>query len=231
MDVLTILFAGLITHVMTDGGAQRAVLVSAAHHEPRLVVAATDVLENRGFERDANGRFRLEGERLTIDGVPKGDVSFEASYLRSVPSLTRISDGTTLLREIATGSPHEAVAAYVDLERGTLSATDIGRCSVPLSKTRSMCIASTVMFRAATTGDVVFRTASGKSLRVRPNATVQITNDPPEGTVAAHFHMYAKVMADATHVQEPAGSRSCAPKRRVATHPGIETCCSNSQYP
>src|SRR5687768_11061644 len=106
MDTLTILFAGLIAHVLTDGGAQRAVLVAAPMHEARLIVAPTDVLENRGFASDAPGNFQLEGEHVTIDGIPRGDAMFEASYQRHVPKLSRITNGRTLLPEIATASPH-----------------------------------------------------------------------------------------------------------------------------
>src|SRR5215210_3749965 len=158
MDTLTILFAGLIAHVMTDGGAQRAVFVAAPQHEARLIAAPADVLENRGFPSDGRGMFRLEGEHITIDGIPRGDATFEASYLRNVPSLTRISDGTTLIREIESASPHEAVAAYVDLGRGTFSMAESWNTQVVFGKSKAMCIASTVAFRAPTSGDVTFRT-------------------------------------------------------------------------
>jgi len=230
MDTLTILFVGLIAHVLTDGGAQRAVLVSAPQHEARLIVAAADVIENRGFERDARGAFKLEGEHVMIDGIPKGDATFEASYLRSVPSLTRISDGTTLIPEIETASPSDAVAAYVDLGRGTFSTADTWGSQVTFGGSKAMCIASTIAFRAPASGDVVFRTDSGKTLRIKGNATVQILNDPPLGANGTHFHMYAKLMRDATKIEEPVRAGSCGGRRRVASH-GIDIACSNSQYP
>src|SRR6185436_13350854 len=201
MDVLTILFAGLIAHVMTDSGAQRAVLVAAPAHEARLIVDAADVIENRGFERDARGAYKLEGEHLTIDGIPKGDAMFEASYLRNVPSLTRISDGTTLIPEIETASPHEAVSAYLDLGRGTFSATDTGNAMVTFGRSRSMCLAMTVTFRTAATDTVTFKTDSGKTLRVKGSATVQVSNDPPLVSAPTHFHMYSTLLTDATRIE------------------------------
>jgi len=231
MDTLTILFVGLIAHVLTDGGAQRAVLVNAPQHEARLIVAAADVIENRGFERDARGAFKLEGEHLMIDGIPKGDAIFEASYLRSVPSLTRISDGTTLIPEIETASPSDAVSAYVDLGRGTFSTADTWGSQVTFGRTKAMCIASTVAFRAPASGEVVFRTDSGKTLHIKGNATVQIFNDPPLGANGTHFHMYAKLMRDATKIEEPVHAGACGGgRRRVATH-GANFECSNSQWP
>src|SRR6185436_1004840 len=227
MDVLTILFAGLIAHVMTDSGAQRAVLVAAPAHEARLIVDAADVIENRGFERDARGAFKLEGEHVTIDGIPQGDAMFEASYLRNVPSLTRISDGTTVIPEIETASPSEAVSAYVDLGRGVLSANDtVGR--VTFDHSRSMCLAGTIEFRAETDGEVAFRTVSGKVLRVIGNATVRIVNDPPLGAAESHFHMFAKLLTDATRVDEPAMTGACGARRRVASH-SIMNGCVGSQ--
>ena len=230
MDTLTILFVGLIAHVLTDGGAQRAVLVNAPQHDARLIVDAADVIENRGFERDARGAYKLEGEHLTIDGIPKGDATFEASYLRNVPSLTRISDGTTLIPEIESASPSEAVAAYLDLGRGTFSANETWGSSVTFGRSRAMCIASAIAFRADNSGEVAFRTDSGKVLRVRGSATVRVVNDPPLGANGTHFHMYAHLLRDATKLDEPERAGSCGTRRRVASHgPSVE--CSNTQWP
>jgi len=236
MDTLTILFVGLITHVLTDGGAQRAVLVNAPQHEARLIVDAADVIENRGFECDARGGFKLEGEHVMIDGIPAGDPTFEASYLRHVPGLLRISDGTRLIPEIETASPHEAVAAYVDLGAGTFSASDTYDHQTTFGNGRPECLARIVTFRApAPRGEVAFVTASGKSLRVRGSATVTIGNDPPAGTRGTHFHMYAHILADATYVAEPvATGSSCGGggRRRVSAHDvaanALSSDCSNT---
>lgn len=234
MDTLTILFVGLIAHVMTDSGAQRAVLVSAPLHEARLVIEAGDVLEVTGFTTDAAGRYRLDGERLTIEGLPAGDATFEASYLRHVPSLTKISDGMTLVPEIQNASPHEAVSAYLDLGRGTFSVPEFSSVQLRFGKSRPYCLARVVAFRAPVTGGVVFRTASGKSLRIRGDAVVRISNDPPASTNGTHFHMYARLFSDAVTIPEPVVTgRSCTGhgRRRVTPQTSITVDCSNGNYP
>jgi len=232
MDTLTILFYGLIAHVMTDGGAQRAVFVNAPMHEARLIVAESSIIENRGFARDEQGAFVLEGEHVVIDGIPKGDAMFEASYLRNVPSLTRISDGTTLIPEIETASPSDAVSAYVDLGRGTFSAVETWGSQATFGRSRAMCVASTVAFRAPANGEVVFRTDSGKTLRIKSSTIVQLSNAPPLSASGNHFHMYMKLLRDATKIEEPVKAGSCGGggRRRVTTHTP-EIVCSNIQYP
>jgi hypothetical protein len=234
MDVLTIVFMGLIAHVLTDSGAQRAVFVAAPSHEARLIVETADVIENRGFERDANGAFKLEGERITIEGIAKGDATFEANFLRNVPSLARISDGRTLIPEIETASPHPAVAAYLDLGRGTFSAGETYGSRAAFGNAPAQCVASSVRFSAPTTGAVTFVTASGKSLRVRGGATVRISNEPPPTVRGTHFHMYANLFADATTIAEPVPAGACGTteggRRRVATH-SVDPNCSNSHWP
>jgi hypothetical protein len=237
MDVLTVLFAGLITHVLTDSGAQRAVLVAAPGHEARLQIDAADVIENRGFASDARG-FQLEGEHATIEGIPRGDAKFEASYLRHVPSLMRISDGVGVIPEIDRAEPHEAVAAYLDLGAGTFSVTDLFADQSTFGGGRAECLARTVLFRAPTTGEVTIRTASGRVLRVRGNATLRIVNDTPEPTGTSHFHMYAHILQNATHVDAPVrtggacGAGTGTGRRRATTHDvktdGLYTSCSNT---
>jgi hypothetical protein len=95
-----------------------------------------------------------------------------------------------------------------------------------------MCLASVVAFRAAASDEVAFRTASGKVLRVRGNATVRISNNPREDDGRSHFHMYAKLLEDATSIDEPVHTGSCTGgRRRVTTHSSTLTNCSNSIYP
>jgi hypothetical protein len=219
MEVITVVFAGLITLVLTDSGAQRAVLVAAPAHDARLTVETADVIENRGFERDSSGRYKLEGERVTIEGIPAGEALFEASFLRNVPSLARISHATAVLPEIETASPHPAVAAYLDLGRGTFSATDVDPRRYAFGEAGTQCIARTVTFLAETADTVTFRTASGKSLRVRGGTTVRISNVPRAGTMTPHFHMYSLVLADGIGVAEPlATAESCGGRRRASGH-------------
>ena len=135
----------------------------------------------------------------------------------------------TLIPEIESASPHDAVAAYLDLGRGTFSANETWNVQVTFGKSAPMCIASTVAFRAPTSGDVTFRTDSGKSLRVRGGATVRVVNDPPIAN-GTHFHMYARLILDETMLNEPATIGSCSGRRRVATHT-FAAGCSDSQWP
>ena len=232
MDVLTILFAGLITHVLTDGGTQRAVLVAAPMHAARLVVAEADVLSADGFSRDASGAYQLEGEHLMIDGLSADRVTFDASYRRHVPSLLRISDGTRLIDEIHTASPHEAVAAYLDLSGGTFSVNETWDTQVTFGSGNPECLARTVMFRAPSAGDVIFRTASGKSLRVRGNAVVRVMNEPVH-EMPGHFHYYGSLFTDSTYVDQPmttgaaCGAERPRGRKRIVTQ-ALSGDCSNT---
>ena len=233
MDVLTILFAGLITHVLTDGGTQRAVLVAAPMHAARLVVAEADVLAVDGFSRDENGAFIVEGEHLTIDGLAPDDVTFDASYHRHVPSLVRISDGTRLIDEIQTATAHEAVTAYLDLSGGTFSTHETWSAQVTFGGANPQCLARTVAFRAPTSGEVTFRTARGKLLRVRGSAMVQVENEPMHAMPGSHFHAYEKLFVDSTYLDEPeatgtaCGTERGRGRRRIVTH-NLSVSCSNT---
>ena len=233
MDVITILFAGLITHVLTDGGTQRAVLVAAPMHAARLVVAEADVLAADGFARDASGAYQLEGEHVIIDGLSADAVTFDASYRRHVPSLVRISDGTRLIDEIQTATAHEAVAAYLDLSGGTFSVQETWDAQVTFGGGNPECLARAVAFRAPTSGDVIFRTASGKTLRVRGNAVVQVLNDPVHAMPGSHFHAYERLLVDSSYLDEPeatgspCGGERGRGRRRIVTH-SLYVSCSNT---
>jgi hypothetical protein len=243
MDVLTILFAGLITHVLTDSGTQRAVLIAAPGHVARLTIAAADVIDAHGVtEQPATNLrervFLLNGEHVTLEGIEKGAAVFDASYMRHVPSVTRISDGTTLIAEIERGEAHPAVAAYVDLGAGRFSVSEVSpqEVSFDVRGMRHVCLAHIVAFRAPAIAEAVEIRMSKGSIRVRPNATLRIENDPMPDVPGSHFHMYANILADATYVNEPIPTgRFCdgdiRAGRRLIANSVTGPDCSNTNYP
>lgn len=256
MDSLTIIFVGLITHLITPSGIGRAVLISAPLHSPRIVVAAEDVIDVSLTEEQTtpgDRSFSISGEHIRFHGLSHEVPLRDPSYFAHVPQLTRISDGTRLLPEIERAESHPAVAAYVDVTGGRFAVEELEQLEVRFERSRWLgpkCMARDVVFTANVTGNSVeLQTDSGRFLRLRAGATIRIENEPPDSTGDSHLFMYSQILTDATHVVEPTptgrGCNSTLPERRPAQSTDstyaawrhrmrpnpITLGCSNSNWP
>ena len=252
MDVVTILFTGLIAHVLCDSGQQRSVFIAAEQHVPRIVVASADVIDARGFPEQGSSRteriFVIGDEHVVLHGTAPGSTLYDSAYRLSVPSLARLSGGAALIGEIERGERHPSAAAYLDLGGGTFTVADYYDKRVSLGSGRApFCMARTVAFRTQPAGSYVeFRSESGSFVRVRSGATIRVQNDPLVPGAGSHFHMYGSILAGAPEIPEPesteqtcsiAQSTARRSDRRLETHRGapradaVTPSCSDSQYP
>jgi hypothetical protein len=253
MESFTVIFVGLIAHVLTSGHVQRAVLVNAPMHDARIVVRAADVLEVRGLTEeqsaDASERvFAINDLHLMFDGG-SGPTMPDASFARYVPSLIDISNGSALRDEVEEGTIFEGAHAYIDLRGGTLSAN--GNDAIEEAVFRStrtsttQCVARSVSYSVPSNGEpVVIRSTNGAVLRLRAGASARVINDPPPTFTVPHYHMYALILKDAAAVAMPhATGRSCSgdehPRGRFVRSANslqmipndLEVDCSNSRFP
>src|SRR5437763_1076940 len=72
LNTITLTLVGLIAHVLTMSGVQRAVFVNAPMHDARIIVEATDVIETRGLVEETSSDpsqrvFAINGEYMTLD--------------------------------------------------------------------------------------------------------------------------------------------------------------------
>lgn len=256
MDTVTLIFTGLICHVLTSGDIERAVFVNAPTHVARIVVAAPDVVEVRGLpeERSHNPGervFLLNDRHLILNSGAAGRTVVTASFARHVTSLSRISDATSIRDEVEAGVLFDGAHAYVDLRGGQLSADEGMLQEVAFAEGRAHmteCLTMQVIYTAKSgAGQVTFAGTDGELLSLRAGATARLSNEPPPDFTIPHYHMYSMLLKDATYVATPhATGRSCAaddrtPQRNrfginsnaLAPRPNVpfDQSCSPSGYP
>lgn len=203
-------------------------------------------------QRGSDRIFRLDGEHVTLSGVENGPVLFESNFRQFCSIVEPDLGWNQPPSRNRAGSAASSVAAYVDLPGGTFSVDDVypQQVSFGLRGMARQCLAKAVMFRADANGETVdIRTEHG-FIRIRANAVLRINNDPVVATGAAHVHMYASLLTDASYVAEPitTGAFCSAPpnprrdRRKgrsltvttdglTATPTGETAGCSNSTYP
>jgi hypothetical protein len=254
MDTITIIFAGLIAHVLTAGGIQRAVIVAAPSHAARLILRSTDIVAESGpqFAEEAGAPegerwLTIAGSTIKLGGLPSGTPTVDASFMEHITPLSMISDATDIRPEVDAGRVFSGAAAYIDLPAGFLSARDLSADEVTFDGSRwpgAKCLAQHVVFTSrAATEAIQLRASSGATITLRPGAVLRVENEPTT-SLAPHFHMYEQLLVGSTAFAVPVSTgNSCAPNPpntlRIAAagrrhiRPTIETqaSCSDSRYP
>jgi hypothetical protein len=247
VDTLTIIFAGLIAHVLTAGGVQRAVIVAAPNHAARLIVRSSDILsESRPSLREDSGApagvrwFNIAGVTIKFGGLPAGTPIIDSSFADQVVPLSIISDATDIRPEIESGRLFSGAVAYVDVRAGTLSASDLFPQQVTFDGSRwsgSKCLAEHVVFTGRAAIDVVqIRASSGATITVRAGAVLRVENEPTS-SLAPHFDMYRQLLVGCTTFALPLRTgNSCQTEvltRSASIHRLMvdSSECTNSHWP
>lgn len=211
--MITILFAGMIAHVLTSGGEQRAVFIAAPQHVVRLYVRAEDIVEVYGFREVASlageRTFDLAGERLSLESGAHGPTIRTDALRTHVVGLSAITDATALRDEVERGELFDGASAYLDLHGGVL---DVDEQSVTReisyhldSRDVVVCAAWGVRYTAPVAGDAVtLRGAGGAILRLRPGAVARIENLPPADYRDPHFHAAMMILKNVSTIASPA---------------------------
>jgi hypothetical protein len=256
MDTLTIIFAGLIAHVLTAGGIQRAVIVAAPNHTARLILRASDIVSESGppLAEDSGAPagerwFDIAGLTIKFGGLPAGTPTVDSSFAEHVVPLSMISDATEIRPEVDAGRLFSGAVAYVDLPAGVMSARDLFPQEVTFDGSRwsgAKCLAEHVVFiaRAPTSDAIQIRASSGATVTVRAGAVLRIENEP-RSVIAPHFNMYQQLLVGNTTFSLPLRTgnscESALSNGPVSTHSGFmghpraevadSSECTNSQWP
>lgn len=257
MDTITIIFAGLIAHVLTAGGIQRAVIVAAPSHNARLIINSADIVSESGplIAEDSGAPegerwFAIAGSTIKFGGLPSGTPTVDASFIEHIAPLSLISDAVDIRPEIDSGRLFSGSSAYVDLPAGVLSARDLFEDEVAFDGSRwigAKCLAQHVVFtsRAAASDTVQIRSSSGATVSLRAGAVLRIENEPSL-SMAPHFNMYQQLLVGSTTFAPPIGTgNSCTSGASQASSSIHSTAgrhlhirpddvgpsCSDSRYP
>ena len=220
--MITIVFVGLIAHVLTSGGTQRAVLIAAPTHAARMIVRADDVVEAQALleipSPIAGERvFDLAGEHLSLETGAHAATIRTQSMRAHIVSLSAISDATALRDEVERGEIFGGVSSYLDLDGGTLD-TDEQSVTREIAyrldqqhRNVVVCASWGVRFTAPFVGDsITFRGAGGAILRLRPGSAVRVENLPPTEYRDPHFHACTMILKNVSYIASPAFTgRSC----------------------
>jgi hypothetical protein len=260
MGNVTFLFVGLIAHVLTTNGVQRAVFVNAPMHDAQIIVQSKDVIYVSGFEEAPAATFEervfvINEQHVTLNPGAGRRTNTDVSFARYVPSLTSISDATEVRDEVEDGELFDGVHAYLDLNGGSLSAVETSVREVVFRGAASNvrgCLAMSVAYVVpAGVKGVVLSSSGGATMRLRAGAVVHVINTPPPSYTMPHFHMYGLILKNASYVASPyATGNSCSTDSRIEPRKGrlapvataikptlpirpenLDVDCTSSRYP
>jgi hypothetical protein len=245
MHTLVIIFLGLISHVaLTPGGGQPpeqiAVLVDAMDHAAQLVVTDGQGLTVSGgsfpnFHISGTTVYDISGHKLTISGIAAvSKMQFSTGFSNYVPSLMLVTDGTDVTSDVKTKNHKgKQIKTIVELPLGTLSVGGYYPTQASNLNYRQNCVAKTVVYsgQMATTSKVIVITSEdGRTIGLRPDATITIQNLPTKKNMKPHYFLYKEL----TNARNIGAWTVYADKCTTSTSKPskLDTVeCSNSHFP
>lgn len=248
---MKIRFVGLVAHITLEPGQQTerqlAALVDATDHVATLSCRTGSVVSapvGFGTVSGSTTCFPLLG-RVRMPELGSG--ALRALDISEVPSLQRVTNGTTLSAELEKAQPNPAVfKAVLRLPPGgKLRAEDYFKYEVDFNSARHGALARTVMLLLSTPLDVGIEiggpvhNGGPATITLRNDAVVTIANVCDE-TTGNHFQNYKRVFdPPATIVFDPddAAQRLCTfstpqdPLPECAKASTLQVDCSNSAFP
>jgi hypothetical protein len=209
MDTLTIIFAGLIAHVLTAGGIQRAVIVAAPNHTARLMLRSSDIVSESDppLAEDAGAPagerwFGIAGLAIKLGGLPAGTPIVDSSFAEHVVPLSMISDATEIRSEVESGRLFSGAVAYIDLPAGLMSAPDLYPQEVTFAGSQwpgAKCLAQHVVFTsgAVESSQIQVRASTGATVTLRAGAILRVENEPTS-SMDPHFNLYQQLLVEGT---------------------------------
>ncbi|HVG24223.1 MAG TPA: hypothetical protein VND45_08740 [Thermoanaerobaculia bacterium] len=239
----TIIFVGLIAQI-PHGNERLAVFIESPKppHRAWLRVGENKVVKNPWFtdslvriNKDCPAGYRcysLEGEHVTVSGVPTGSTTLEPSFKKHVPHLRDITapptHGTvTISPNVLNRKAHQDVKGDLSFAGGSLSVDRVWCPKVAfddhgdseLTPPGPMCVAYEITYRSSEIKNnpkfVELTSDTGRVLRVDPDAEIHVENvpDPRQTTHVAHFHHHRLILDDARVMAEmipTAANDTCA---------------------